>query len=143
MTHILLLTDFSESSKQAFAPAVDFARSLGGHITLVDQTDFVVSAEYLYVEVEIEASNAGLGVSGTDTSNDNGFGVSAGVRSLLADGTVEVSGGMNYTVIDGDGTFGGGAGLRYHFTDMMSAGVGLSVTEDVTAGIVGLRLSFH
>ncbi len=94
-----------------------------------------VFATVSYVRADVSATGFG-------SFDDDGFGISVGVRGMLTD-KVELSGSIGYIDLDegGDGTSVSAGGL-YNFTDMFAAGVGIEVDEDVTTfGILG-RLYF-
>ena len=132
------------------ASADSFSFGFGGHVSLADNTDLVLSADYLHVKMDAEACGpvAAPGGGGqvigclSDNADDSGFGFTGGVRSLVGNNKVELAANVLYTVVDSDGTLGGNAGIRYHFTDMVSAGLSAGVSEDVIQGALSIRLSW-
>ena len=94
-----------------------------------------VYATVNYVRAEVSASGFG-------SADDDGFGISVGVRAMLTD-TFELNGGLGYVDFDegGDNTSVNAGGL-YSFTDTFALGFGIDIDDDVTSyGIFG-RLYF-
>ncbi|MDJ0748057.1 MAG: porin [Woeseiaceae bacterium] len=90
-----------------------------------------VFATVSYVRAEVSASGFG-------SADDDGFGISVGVRAMLTD-VLELNGSIGYVDFDdgGDGTSFSAGGL-YNFTDTFALGLGIGVEEDVTSyGIFG------
>ncbi len=106
---------------------------VGYHADISPNTD--VFATVNYVRAEVSASGFG-------SVDDDGFGISVGVRGMLTE-QVELTGSLGYVDLDdsGDSTTVAAAGF-YNFTDMFSAGIAIEVDDDVTTfGILG-RLYF-
>jgi opacity protein-like surface antigen len=111
------------------------AYEIGGlfHAPLTDRGDFVGTLSY--VSLEVDVPNFG-------SVDDDGFGVGAGLRGM-ASPKVELNGGISYVDFsDGgdDTTFG--AGVRYHFTDAVSAGLDGSWGDDTSAYGISGRIAF-
>ena len=90
-----------------------------------------VFATVSYVRAEASAS-------GFSSVDDDGFGISVGIRAMLTD-EFEFNGALGYVDLDdgGDNT-SVSAGLLYSFTDTFALGVGVDFDEDVTSyGILG------
>ncbi|MBV6423472.1 MAG: hypothetical protein NAOJABEB_01265 [Steroidobacteraceae bacterium] len=105
----------------------------GGHIPLTDRMDGV--ARISYVDVSADGP---FGIS----ADDNGYGVSVGIRALAAP-QLEFEAALDYTDLDdaGDST-GARLGARYHFTSAWSAGLEVLLSDDQTdVGLYG-RYSF-
>ncbi len=83
--------------------------------------------------VRAEASASGFG-----SVDDDGFGISVGVRAMLTD-SFELNGALGYVDFDdgGDETSVNAGGL-YSFTDTFALGFGIDVGDDITSyGIFG------
>lgn len=111
------------------------AYEIGGlfHVPLSDRVDFVSTLSY--VSLEVDVPNFG-------SVDDDGFGVGIGLRGM-ASPKVEFDGGISYVDFsDGgdDTTFG--AGVRYHFTDAVSAGLDGSWGDDTSAYGISGRIGF-
>ena len=94
-----------------------------------------VFATVNYVRAEVSASGFG-------SVDDDGFGISVGVRAMLTD-TFELNGSIGYVDFDegGDDTTFSAGGL-YNFNETFALGVNIDVGDDITGyGIVG-RLYF-
>lgn len=108
---------------------------IGGlfHAPLSDRVDFVSTLSY--VSLEFDVPNFG-------SVDDDGFGVGLGLRGM-ASPKVEVNGGISYVDFsDGgdDTTFG--AGVRYNFTDAVSAGLNGNWGDDTSAYGISGRIAF-
>ena len=106
-----------------------FTLGLGYRSAISPTSDVFATVNYLRADV----SASGLG-----SADDDGFGVSVGVRAMLND-VFELNGSIGYVDLDegGDGTSVSAGGL-YSFTDTFALGVNIGVDEDVTSyGIVG------
>ena len=81
-------------------------------------------------------------MSGFGSVDDDGYGVSVGIRGLLSD-NVELNGSIAYSDL-GDGADGTafGAGALYSFTENFALGFDVSVDDDVTMYGVGARFYF-
>ena len=109
--------------------------SIGGgyHMSLSDRSDFYATLSYIRAEAS---------VSGFGSVDDDGYGVSVGIRGLLSD-NVELNGSIAYSDL-GDGADGTafGAGALYSFTENFALGFDVSVDDDVTMYGVGARFYF-
>lgn len=106
---------------------------VGFHAPINARADFFATVSYVSAEVSL---------SGFGSADEDGYGVSVGLRGMATD-KVELTGAIAYADLgDGaDGTSIGGTAL-YNFTDKFAAGIDVGFDEDVTAyGIVG-RLYF-
>lgn len=105
----------------------------GGHLPLSTNIDGVARISYL------DASADGPFGSSAD---DEGYGISAGIRALAAP-QLELEASLEYTDFDeaGDST-GAKLGARYHFTSAWAAGIEVLLSDDRTdVGLYG-RYSF-
>ena len=90
-----------------------------------------VFATVNYVRAEVSASGFG-------SADDDGFGISVGVRAMMSE-SFELNGSIGYVDLDesGDGTSVSANGL-YSFNDTFALGFGIGVEEDITSyGIFG------
>lgn len=106
-----------------------FALGLGYRSAISQTSDVFATVSYLRADVS---------ASGFGSADDDGFGISVGVRAMLTD-VLELNGSIGYVDLDqgGDGTSISAGGL-YSFTDTFALGLGIGFDEDVTSyGIVG------
>lgn len=99
------------------------------------QTDLY--AMISYENMEIEASFQGQ--SGDES--DNGYGLHAGIRSLVSD-NIELSGSLSYIDVADESDTGVNVSAMYHFTEQFSAGVGYSKSDDVDSFSLSAILFF-
>lgn len=97
---------------------------LGYRTEISSKTDFfgVVS----YEDVELESSFRG----NSDKEGDSGYGLTAGVRSMLTD-KVELTGSLKYIDIAEETDTGLSVSALYNFTTQFSAGVGYTKSDDI------------
>jgi len=109
--------------------------SVGGgyHVGISDRTDVFATLSYLSAEVS---------ASGFGSIDEDGYGVSVGLRSMLSD-EFELNGSVGYSDL-GDGADGTafGIGALYSFTSNFAIGLNLGFEEDVTMYGVGARFYF-
>jgi hypothetical protein len=105
---------------------------LGLNVALNDTTDFVAEAGVAYAEVEF----------GPFDEDDEGLGLSAGVRSMITP-QFELNGGISYVDIADDDETALYAGAVYSFTDMFAGTLGVSFGDDATSYGIGVRLYFN
>jgi len=109
--------------------------SVGGgyHFGMSDRTDFFATLSYLTAEVS---------ASGFGSVDEDGYGVTIGIRSMLSD-NFELNGGIGYSDL-GDGADGTAfnAGALYSFTPTFAIGLDIGVDEDVTLYGLGARFYF-
>ena len=86
---------------------------------------------YQYVELEAES----------ESIDENGYGLHAGVRSMLTD-SVEVVTQVAYIDIDDESETSWGASAYYHFNDNFAIGAGYGTADDVDTFTASLRLTF-
>lgn len=109
------------------------ALGFGHFMPLSPRTDVVATLSYLRADVS---------ASGFGSGNDDGFGVSVGVRSMLSD-QLELDGSITYSDFsDGGDTTSFGAGVLYSFTNTIAVGLDISLDDDVTAYGLGARYYF-
>ena len=104
---------------------------VGYHVPVSDTMDFYGSLS----AIQVDASIAGLG-----SGDDNGFGATIGLRSMVGD-NVELTGSIGYADV---GDFGDdttvGVGALYNFTENFSVGLFLEFADDATGYGGGIRL---
>ncbi len=106
---------------------------LGYNNSLSDRVDLVVGLSYEYIE---------LSTPGQISIDDNGIGVSVGLRMAATD-KLEVDAGISYVDFSdrGDNTAFGG-GVLYNFTDSFALGANVSFDDDATGYGIGGRFYF-
>lgn len=140
---------FGSYSDQTFdldlsgAPDIDgtgWDLGIGYNYSINEKTS--IFARVAYVDVEAEAS----GIS----EDDNGYGLSAGIRyMLITDGIrasvldgIEFGGSINYVDVDlGDDT-SLGAGVLFHITPNVGIGLEGAWGDDESSYLAGVRLTF-
>lgn len=109
--------------------------SVGGgyHFGMSERTDFFATLSYLSAEIS---------ASGFDSVDEDGYGVSVGIRSMLTD-NFELNGSIGYSDL-GDGADGTAfnAGALYSFTPTFAIEFGIGIDEDVTLYALGGRFYF-
>lgn len=115
---------------------VDFdqlSAGVGYHVDMSENADFFATLSY----VSVEASVPGFG-----SADDDGFGVSIGVRGMVSE-KVELTGSLGYVDLSdsGDSTSFGASGY-YNFNDAFALGLVVSTDDDVTAYGLGARFYF-
>lgn len=95
--------------------------------------DFFATLSYLRAEVS---------ASGFGSAEEDGYGATVGVRSMLND-QVELHGSIGYSDL-GDGADGTAfnVGALYSFTDSFALGLDIGLDEDVTQYGLGARFYF-
>ncbi|MEX0706318.1 MAG: outer membrane beta-barrel protein [Woeseia sp.] len=119
-----------------FGTSVDIdqlSAGVGYHIPLSGQVDLVTGLSYEYVD---------LSVPGFGSVDDNGFGLSLGLR-FAATEQVELNVGIKYIDLSdsGDDT-GFGIGGLYNFTENVSVGLSGNWTDDTSTYGIGGRFYF-
>ena len=106
---------------------------LGYNTSLSDKIDLVVGLSYEYIE---------LSAANLISVDDNGIGVSVGLR-MAATEKLEVDAGISYVDFSdgGDNTAFGG-GVLYSFTETFALGASVSFDDDTTGYNVGGRFYF-
>lgn len=104
---------------------------VGWHTDISPNADFFATLSY----VKAEAS-----ASGFDSIDDDGYGMTIGVRGMVGS-KFELAGSVGYVDFGdgGDSTAVGGKAL-YYFTDNFAAGFTVDIDEDITAYGLGLRI---
>ena len=115
---------------------VDYDRTdvgLGCRGAVADKTDFFGIVSW----VKAEASTSGFG-----SQDDDGYGLTVGLRSMVTD-KVELEGHLGYVDLgdSGDGT-SVGVGALYEFTPTFAVGFDVDFDEDVTTYGIGGRIYF-
>ena len=106
---------------------------IGYHTGLSNGSDFFATLNYLRAEVS---------ASGFGSADEDGYGVTAGIRGMLTD-SVELSGSLSYSDLGNgaDGTAFGASAL-YNFSESFALGFNLGIDEDVTIYGLGARFYF-
>jgi hypothetical protein len=108
-----------------------WAIGAGYRYPLRDDTDLY--GRVLYISSETD-------VPGPFDFDDDGLGLQFRIRSLVTD-VLELEGGIQYIDV-GDNDTSLQAGARYHFTDALSAGVGLTFAGDTDGISINARYTF-
>ena len=113
---------------------LDYASAgIGYRYGLTAKTDFFGEVTYEYVNLDVELD----GISGED---DNGYGVTAGIRSMLTE-QFELRGAIRYIDIEEDET-AFEIGADYFFTPQFSFGATYVIADDVDLLGVSARYTF-
>ena len=113
---------------------LDYASAgIGYRYGLTAKTDFFGEVTYEYVNLDVELD----GISGED---DNGYGVTAGIRSMLTE-QFELRGAIRYIDIEEDDT-AFEIGADYFFTPQFSFGATYVIADDVDLLGVSARYTF-
>ena len=113
---------------------LDYASAgIGYRYGLTANTDFFGEVTYEYVNLDVELD----GISGED---DNGYGVTAGIRSMLTE-QFELRGAIRYIDIEEDDT-AFEIGADYFFTPQFSFGATYVIADDVDLLGVSARYTF-
>lgn len=108
------------------------AVGLGGHYGLTDKLDLVGRAGY----VEVDISSPGF------SATQDGWLASVGLRSRVAE-HVELEGSvMQRDLGDGGDDTVFSVGGRYHFNDLVAAGLEYQMSDEVNFLFAGVRFSF-
>lgn len=128
-----LIGGYSTSDFDGGVDQTSFNVGVGYNVGVSDAVDFVAQLAYVTSEIEF----------GGFSFDDNGYGVSVGLRAMASE-AVEVSGAVTYIDLgdlnDGDTSFGGG--FLYHFTDAFALGLSASWGDDSSTYAVNGRFSF-
>ena len=112
----------------------DYASAgVGYRYGLTQNTDFFGEVTYEYVNLDIELDS----ISGED---DNGYGITAGIRSMLSE-QFELRGAIRYIDIEDDET-AFEIGADYFFTPQFSFGATYVIADDVDLLGVSARYTF-
>ena len=101
-------------------------------VPATDTTDFILGASY----VDVEACLEGFGCD-----DDNGYGLDAGVRSMLTE-SFELSATIGYVDISDESDTAFGVGANYYITDNFSLGLTWGSSDDVDTYGLNARFSF-
>ena len=113
---------------------LDYASAgVGYRYGLTQNTDFFGEVTYEYVNLDIELDS----ISGED---DNGYGITAGIRSMLSE-QFELRGAIRYIDIEDDET-AFEIGADYFFTPQFSFGATYVIADDVDLLGVSARYTF-
>ena len=132
--NVFVTGTYSQQSDDIFGVDIDLdmaSLGLGYRYGLTQNTDFfgVVSYE------NIEISGAG------ESEDDNGYGLTAGVRSIVTD-SVELRGAIRYLDIADDGDTFFVAGADYFFSPQFAIGVSYETSSDLSFFNVNARYNF-
>lgn len=106
---------------------------VGYRYGLTQNTDFFGEVTYEYVNLDVELDS----ISGED---DNGYGITAGIRSMLSE-QFELRGAIRYIDIEDDET-AFEIGADYFFTPQLSFGATYVIADDVDLLGVSARYTF-
>jgi hypothetical protein len=95
--------------------------------------DVDIYGRVLYINQDIDTPGPG-------DADEDGLGLQARIRAIVAD-NVEVEGGIQYVDV-GDNDTSLQAGARYHFTEQFSAGVGITFGGDTDGIGINARWEF-
>ncbi len=109
---------------------------LGWRTALGTATDLNLEAAYVYAESELKDAGA---LSGSE--DDNGFGLTAGVRHLFSP-NFEMGGSVNYVDIADDDSTSFTANALLHLTPAFSLGGAYTFGDDADGWTVGVRFNF-
>jgi hypothetical protein len=109
---------------------------LGWRTALGTATDLNLEAAYVYAESERKDAGA---LSGSE--DDNGFGLSAGVRHLFSP-MFEMGGSVNYVDIADDDATSYTANALLHLTPAFSLGGAYTFGDDADGWTAGVRFNF-
>ena len=113
---------------------LDYASAgVGYRYGLTQNTDFFGEVTYEYVNLDIELDS----ISGED---DNGYGITAGIRSMLSE-QFELRGAIRYIDIEDDET-AFEIGADYFFTPQFSFGATYVIADDIDLLGVSARYTF-
>ena len=113
---------------------LDYASAgVGYRYGLTQNTDFFGEVTYEYVNIDVELDS----ISGED---DNGYGITAGIRSMLSE-QFELRGAIRYIDIEDDET-AFEIGADYFFTPQFSFGATYVIADDVDLLSVSARYTF-
>lgn len=107
---------------------------VGIHLPLGPSVDFVGGVSFERLKVSVSDGE------GSISDSANGFGVSAGLRSLIGE-RLELSGNLKYLDIEGSELVYS-VGGRFHFTDMVSAGLDFTKYDDSDLTIWGANVRY-
>jgi hypothetical protein len=105
---------------------------LGYRYGLTETTDAYASVSYEYVE---------LSASGIASEDDNGYGLTVGLRSRITE-QLELNGSIGYVDIADESETALGVSAHYYFTQNVALGVSYSSTADFNVYGVSLRYAF-
>ena len=91
----------------------EFNLGVGYNHSITENVDFVAGLSYIKGEAEAFGMSA----------DDDGYGLSIGLRSKLSD-TIELEGGIQYADTDGGSSTAFSAGIPFDLTDNVAFGVG-------------------
>ncbi len=128
---------FADYSDLGFDFDVDLSLlevGVGYRFPMSDTTDFAILAAYVNAEVD----------TGFGSADDDGYGLTALIRSMLND-RFELNGGISYVDFggtDGDDTSFSIGGV-YSFTDNVAFDGRIEIGDDVNLYIAGIRFYFN
>ncbi|QJR80733.1 porin family protein [Alteromonas pelagimontana] len=108
---------------------------VGYRFSATASTDVFAAVSYEYVK--LSASYRGYSLK----ADDNGFGVTVGVRSMVTD-TLELSSSIRHIEIDSEGETQISVGGNYFFTQAFAVGVSYSIADDEDMMGISVRYNF-
>lgn len=117
----------------SLADADEWSVGLGVHTPVSDNLDVVAAVSYVNIDFDVLGQSVG---------EDDGFGLTVGLRGNLSS-LVEVNAGVSYVDLSdsGDDT-GFGGGVLFNLTDSFSLGLSGSWDDDVSVYSASARLYF-
>jgi hypothetical protein len=107
---------------------------LGFHMPVGASVDFVTGVSYERIKFSVSDGEVSI------SDSDDGYGVSAGLRGLIGE-RLELSGNLKYLDL-GSSELVYSVGGRFHFTDMVSAGLDYSKYDDSDLTIWGANVRY-
>ncbi|QCZ94912.1 porin family protein [Salinimonas iocasae] len=136
--HIFLNGSFSRLSDDVDAFDLDFDEAslgVGYRYGLTSSTDVYGTLSYEYVKL-----TAKIG-SRSESIDDNGYGLTAGVRTMLTR-SFELRGAVKFIDVDEGSDTGVSVAADYFFTDQFALGAEASIGDGVNTYGVNLRYNF-
>lgn len=145
LPNVFVFGSYSDTSSEDFTgplgavtfniDATSYNAGLGLRAPVTDFMDINVGAAWVHAESDTNASTGG-----SSSTSDDGYSISAGVRSLLGK-ALEVNAGYNYVDLDdSQGSFD--VGGLVHITSLISVSAAYRFGEDANAWTAGARLNF-
>ena len=134
--NVYLTGRYGQLSEDEYGVDIDLdyaSAGVGYRYGLTQNTDFFGEVTYEYVNIDVELDS----ISGED---DNGYGITAGIRSMLSE-QFELRGAIRYIDIEDDET-AFEIGADYFFTPQFSFGATYVIADDVDLLGVSARYTF-
>ncbi|MBJ2138523.1 outer membrane beta-barrel protein [Paraglaciecola chathamensis] len=135
--NFFLMGSYSSLSEDEMGVDVELDQAsvgIGYHYGVTANTDFFAALSYEYADVSVDAGFA------EDDFDDNGYGVSAGVRSMVTK-AVELRGVIHYVNVEEDDT-AFELGADYFVTPKFAVGASYTIADDVDLFGISARYNF-